>query len=68
MVQDFPPVTMIMIKMVITRAASHKSGWWFNNCQHINLNQQPPYVHLKSKNYNPLKVEMKIRQIDCIAQ
>ena len=49
-------------------AASHKNGWWFNNCNYINPSQQPPYVYLNSKGYNLLKVEMKIRQVDCITQ
>ena len=44
------------------------SGWWHNNCYHINPNLQPPYVHLNSKNYNLLSLEMKIRQHDCISQ
>ena len=47
-------------------ADSHKNGWWFNNCDHINLNEQPPYVYLNSKSYHPLKVEIKIRLLDCI--
>ena len=25
-------------------ASNHKNGWWFNSCDHINLNQQPPFV------------------------
>jgi len=49
-------------------ASAHKNGWWFNDCHNINPNRQPPYVYLNSKNYYPLKVEMKIRQLDCISQ
>ena len=44
------------------------NGWWYNNCDLINPNYQPPYVHLNSKTYNPLSVEMKMRQHDCISQ
>ena len=42
--------------------ANHYDGWWYNNCY------QPPRVYLKSKWYNLLSVEMKIRQHDCISQ
>ena len=44
-------------------AASHKNGWWFNSCDHININQQPTYVY-----GNVLFSEMKIRPKDCITQ
>ena len=49
-------------------ASRDGNGWWFNSCRHINLNRQPPYVHLNSKDHYPLRVEMKIRQNDCITQ
>ena len=48
--------------------AVSRGGWWHNNCNHINPNYQPPYVHLNSKTYHPLSVEMKMRQHDCISQ
>ena len=41
-------------------AASFKSGWWYNNCYHIDINQQSPSVGIFS--------EMKIRPKDCIIQ
>ena len=44
-------------------AASHKNGWWFNACDNININQQPPYVK-----GSVLFSEMKIRLKDCITQ
>ena len=44
-------------------AASGKSGWWHNNCNHINSNRQPPDVF-----GNVLFSEMKIRPKDCITQ
>ena len=47
-------------------AASRKNGWWFNACVYIEPNRQLLYVYLNSKSYNLLKVEMKIRQVDCI--
>ena len=49
-------------------AASHNNGWWYNNCDHINPNLQPPFVYLSSKSYNLLSMEMKIRPRDCIIQ
>ena len=45
-------------------AATHKSGWWHNNCYNININRQPPNVG----GYNVLFSEMKIRPKDCITQ
>ena len=50
--------------------AAIRKGWWFgyNTCQYIIPNQQPPFVYLNSTSYNLLKVEMKIRQVDCITQ
>ena len=49
-------------------ASSHKNGWWFNRCDHVNLNEQPPFVYTNSTSHYLLKVEMKIRQVDCITQ
>ena len=44
-------------------AASHKSGWWHNNCYHININRQPPNVY-----GSVLFSEMKIHPKDCITR
>ena len=44
-------------------ATDHKSGWWHNNCYHINVNRQPPNVH-----GSVLFSEMKIRPKDCTIQ
>ena len=44
-------------------AASWKSGWWYNKCERININYQPPTV-----NGFVLFAEMKIRPKDCITQ
>ena len=48
--------------------AARDSGWWNNNCFHINPNRQPPQVNLNYKWYNLLSAEMKMRQHDCISQ
>ena len=48
--------------------ASVQSGWWYNNCYRLNLNRQPPSMRLSSVWYELLKVEMKIRQHNCISQ
>jgi len=49
-------------------ALNINSGWWYNKCQHINPNQQPPWMLLNSRNHHLLSVEMKIRPRDCIIQ
>ena len=44
-------------------AASWDSGWWYNHCDHININRQPPSVA-----GSVLFSEMKIRPKDCITR
>ena len=46
-------------------AALYKSGNWYDNCHHIHLNVQPPYVKIHG---HVLFSEMKIRPKDCITQ
>ena len=45
-------------------AAWRKSGWWYNGCRHININEQPSY----KISDDVLFSEMKIRPKDCITQ
>ena len=49
-------------------AADRGSGWWYNECSRIHPNYQPPSIRNKSKWYNLLKIEMKIRPRDCIIE
>ena len=51
-----------------SNCATTRGGWWYNNCYNIDPNYQPPKVKLNSKWYDPLSVEMKMRQHDCISQ
>ena len=44
-------------------AVANKSGWWFNYCDTINLNEQP--IEIEG---NIIFAEMKIRLKDCIIQ
>ncbi|XP_065911130.1 ryncolin-2-like [Dysidea avara] len=49
-------------------ATDQGSGWWYYECSRIHPNRQPPSLRHKSKWYNVLKIEMKIRPQDCIIQ
>ena len=51
-------------KTINNCAAVYKSGWWFNACQNININTQPPSIAYVSVLFS----EMKIRLKDCITQ
>ena len=44
-------------------AATHKSGWWYNNYYRININKQPPSER-NSVAGNLLFTEMKMRSKD----
>ena len=44
-------------------AAYLKSGWWYNSCDQININRQPPAI-----DGHVLFNEMKVRPKDCITQ
>ena len=46
-------------------AAPRKSGNWYKNCDHIDLNKQPPFVYPAG---HVLFAEMKIRPKDCITK
>ena len=48
-------------------AANFKSGWWHNNYNHINPNDQPPYAYFNNPTY-ALFMEIKIHPKDCIMQ
>ena len=45
-------------------ATQHKNGWWFYNCDSININEKPPNVDDAAV----LFTEMKIRPKGCITQ
>ena len=52
-------------------ADHHKSGFWYNYCIRININQQPPVIidgviSTNSDFIDLLLTEMKIRLKDCI--
>ena len=42
----------------------YQSGWWYDKCQHMVINAQPPHIYDKLV----LFAEIKIRQKDCMLQ
>ena len=50
------------------KSCARYNGWWYNSCYLVNLNRQPPRMQLNSEWHELLKVEMKIRQQNCISQ
>ena len=46
-------------------AIGNKSGWWFNSCDAINLNEQPIEISSRILFGEILFSEMKIRPKDC---